>query len=230
MRKALNAITLLFVLMTFTGTLYSQKRIKKGVVKFDIKISENDSLKGVTFMDGATLDFYFNDSKQRTDMKMLNGMVRIQTIVSLADPSDVTLLMDMMGQKDQIIDLNKEDAGQYNSFMNMSNAEQVIYDKKDRKKIIGYSCYLAKVKTKDGSWTSYYITEKIRPPQPAYNEDVFLLNGYPLEMTIAKEGENLMTFTAKEILKLKADDFEIEEGYAKMTIKEYEKKMAELNK
>ena len=221
---------LLFLSLIFNTSLYSQRKIKKGVVKFVLNSAAENKSNQLDFMKGTTLDCYFSSEHQKMDMSMMEGMMRVQTILSL-EKKEAILLMDMMGQKFQITGLNHDQAADYNNFMYLDNVEKIIYHKKNKKKILGYRCYLAEVINKDGSSVSYYITKKIYPPRIPKNKDTKLLKGYPLEIIIDVDKENKMIFTAKEVSKdLSLDDFKVKDGYTKMTMEEYELKMKELGK
>ena len=223
MKKILNLSLLLLTILAFTSTAFGQKKIKEGVVKFEMSADGNSSPE-MAMLGGSTLDFYFTDAKQRMDMSMMGGMMKIQTIVPVKSPKDAAILMEMLGQKVQIVDLSEEDlTGSYN-MMNVDDISNVTYDESDKKEILGYSCYKATVKMENGVTMKYYITEKIQPPVGVKSKDQKVgLKGYPLEMIIDTGQGMEMVFKAKEVSKdLPQDAFAIPEGYKKMTMKEFE--------
>lgn len=231
MKKFLQFSLLALAFLTLANTSFAQKKIKTGVVKFELDMGDGGGSPEMAMLGGMTLDFYFSETMQRMDMSMLGGMMRIQTIVPNDKPEDGALLMDMLGQKIQVIEVSEDDLANSNGFMNMDNVESVVYDKKDKKEIAGYDCYLATVTLKDGGKTmKYYITEKIKPPLGMKQKGAEVLSGFPLEMII-DTGEGVeMVFTAKEVLdKLSDTDFVIGEGYTKMTMEEFEKAMGEMD-
>ena len=226
MKKILLSSILLLACLAITNTAFSQKRLKEGVVKFELNTDAMSDSPEMAMMGGTSLTFYFKDKLQKMDMNMMGGMMRIQTIIPLDKPTDGTILMDMMGQKIQVIDMNEDELSSSNNFMNMDNVKEVTYDEKNTKDIAGYSCYYAKVTTKDNMTMEYYITEKIQPPMAVKAKDANVLKGYPLEMIIDTGQGMQMTFTAKEVSKEVADDdFKKGEGYTQMTMAEFEKQM-----
>ena len=222
MDKFFQTGILLLVIFAFAGTAYSQKKIKKGAVKFEMeKDSLNDS-SGLDMMGDVTLHFYFNDNAQKMDMGMMNGLMRIQTIISLVEPDKSTMLMDMMGQKIQLTDLTGDDLKKSNALMSLYDVKEVVYDKKRKKEIAGYSCYYAEVTTNDGTVLEYYVTDKIQ--MPPLEKNVQQLAGFPLRMTLAAKDGGKMIFVAKEVVsELPENVFEVEDGYTKMTMEEFEK-------
>lgn len=210
--------------------LSAQKKIKTGFVKFEMNLDEentDDSALGM--MAGTTLDFYFSDEAQRMDMIMMSGMMKIQTIIPIKDPSKGAVFMDMMGQKIQLTELAEDDLSKNNNFMNLANAQEIVYDKKDKKNILGYSCYKANIKNNDGSEIAYYITEKIKAPFTLRAKKENRLKGYPLEIITPDNAGASIIFTATEVSKkLEKDTFTFPEGYTKMNMEEFEKQMGDL--
>lgn len=230
MKKVFQISLFALAFLTIATTTFAQKKVKTGVVKYELDMSEMGDSPEMAMLGNMTLDFYFSEDMQRMDMSMMAGMMRIQTIVPTEKPEDGAMLMDMLGQKIHIIEMSEDELSQSNSFMNMDNVEEVKYDKGDKKDIAGYECYLATVKSKDGKTMKYYITEKIRPPMAVKKKSEAPLKGFPLEMII-DTGEGFdMVFTAKEVSgDLADDDFKIQEGYQKMTMEEFEKMMGEMD-
>lgn len=223
MKKILNLSFMFLAILAFSSSAYAQKKIKEGAVKFELATdTENDSPE-MAMLGGTTLDFYFNDEKQRMDMNMLGGMMKVQSIIPIKSPKDAAILMDMMGQKIQLIGLSEDDLkGNYN-MMNVDGIQSITYDVKDKKEIAGYPCYKAKVKMDNDMAMEYYITEKIQPPLGVKGKSDNTLKGYPLEMIIDTGQGMKMTFKAKEVTtKLPDNAFTVPEGYQKMTMKEFE--------
>jgi hypothetical protein len=227
MKKILK-ITFLLAFVAISVSVFAQKKIKEGVVKFEMK-ADGDAPE-LALLGGTMLDFYFSGNMQRMDMNMMGGLMRIQTFIPSDSPKDGAILMDMMGQKIQVIDLTEDDLANSNSFMKVDNIKEIVYDEKDKKEIAGYPCYKAKLKLNDGIEMEYYITEKIQPPMPVKNKDANVLKGYPLEMTIDTGQGMKMNFVAKEVSNaVDKETFKIPEGYTKMTMEEFEQQMGGLN-
>lgn len=229
MKKIIQLSFLCLAIFAVTTSAHAQKKVKEGVVKFEMSADGNDSPE-MAMLGGTTLDFYFTEKMQRMDMNMMGGMMRIQTIVPLANPKEAALLMDMMGQKFQLTELTEDDLNGSNNFMNMDNVESVTYDQKDKKTIAGYPCYRANLKMDNGMEMKYYITEKIQPPVGLKKTDQPVLKGYPLEMVIDTGQGFEMVFKATEVLsELPKDSFKVPEGYQKKTMKEFEEEMGNMN-
>lgn len=223
MKKTLQ-FSIILAILAFSASLFAQKKIKEGVVKFEMKADGDDP--SMALLGGSTLDFYFSGDNQRMDMSMMGGMMRVQTFIPTKSPKDGAILMDMMGQKIQIIDLTEDDLSNSNSFMKTDNIKEIVYDPSDKKDIAGYPCYRARLKLNDGMEMKYYITEKILPPTPIKSDSKNILKGYPLEMIIDTGAGVEMTLTAKEVSgNLEKDTFKVPDGYAKMTMEEFEKQM-----
>lgn len=228
MKKIIQFSFLFLAVFAVANSAVAQKKIKEGVVKFEMS-TEGNSSPEMALMGGMTLDFYFTGNMQRMDMNMMGGMMRIQSIVPVDNPKEAAILMDMMGQKFQLVELTEEDINGSNSFMNMDHVSKVTYDEKDKKDIAGYSCYRADLVMDNGISMKYYITEKIQPPVGLKKKDQDVLKGYPLEMTIDTGQDMEMVFVAKEILKeVPKDSFKIPEGYTKKTMEEFEKEMGNM--
>lgn len=223
--KRIFQLSLLFVvLFAYSNESFAQKKIKEGYVVFTLDTKNNDSPE-LAMMGKATLSFYFTDKRQKMIMDMMGGMMKVQTFTSTDESIEPTIFMDMMGQQIQLVEIDDQEASNTNNFMNMENVADISYDEKNRKDIVGYDCYKAVVKTKDGQVMQYYITEKIFPPTSKGNAGT-VLKGYPLEMTIDTGQGMLMTFVATEVSKkLEDSDFDFPTGYKKMTMEEFEKTM-----
>ncbi len=224
MKKFLNLSLLMLLVVSLTSTAFGQKKIKEGSVKFELSTDGEDASPEMAMLGGTTLDFYFSAEKQRMDMNMMGGMMKIQTIVPVNSPKDAAVLMDMLGQKIQLVGLSEEDlTGNYN-MMNVDDISNVVYDEKDKKEIAGYPCYKAKVKMDNDVNMEYYITEKIQPPSGIKGKSQKVaLKGYPLEMIIDTGQGMKMTFKAVEVSKeLPEAAFTVPEGYLKMTMEEFQ--------
>lgn len=230
MKKLIPMALMAFVLLAFSTSTYAQKKIKEGMVKFEMKVDGAEAAPEMAMMGNTTLNFYFTKNHQMMDMSMMAGMMRIQTFIPTEKPEDGTILMDMLGQKIQIIDMEKEQLSESNNFMNLDNLAKIEYDESDKKEIAGYKCYRATVTTNDGAEMKYYITEKITPPIGIDQKGKENLKGYPLLMEIDAGQGMVMVFEAIEVSDNVPDDtFSVPEGYEKMTMEEFEKSMGEMN-
>lgn len=227
MKKIFQLTFLLVALVSLSASTFAQKKIKEGVVKYELDMKEQDG--AMAELGGTTLDFYFNDKMQRMDMKLMGGMMRIQTIIPFGNVKDAIMLMDMMGQKMQLIELEDKDLKASSNLLDVDGIAEVVYDENDKKEIAGYSCYKAQVKMDDKTEMTYYITEKIEPPIGTKSKEKTKLKGYPLQMIIDNQ-EIRMNFVATEVLgKLEKGAFDVPEGYTKMTMEEFQKLMGNMD-
>lgn len=215
---------LMLAVLTLAAPAFGQKKIKEGTVKFEMTTEGSESAE-LAMLGGSTLDFYFDGKQQRMDMSLLGGMMKVQTIVPIKNPKDGAILMDVLGQKIQIVDYGEDEISNNYNFMNVDGIETVAYDEGDKKEIAGYSCYKAVAKLDNGTTMKYYISEKIKPPSGVKKKDnKVVLKGYPLEMTIDTGQGFEMVFKATEVSnKLPDGIFNIPEGYQKMTMEEFQK-------
>ncbi len=223
MKKILNLSLLFVAFLGMTTNAFGQKKLKEGVVKFELSTDGEDASPEMAMLGGSTLDFYFTAEKQKMVMNMMGGMMQIQTIVPIGSPKDAAILMDMLGQKIQLIGLSEDDlSGNYN-MMNVDGIKNVTYDEKDKKEILGYPCYKASVKMDNDLNMTYYITEKIQPPTGMKGKAQNVgLKGYPLEMIIDTGQGMKMVFKATEVLKdVPKETFAVPDGYQKMTMEEF---------
>ena len=229
MKKILQLSILSMAFMVISTSTFAQRKLKEGVVKFELNTENMGDSPEMAMMGGTTLDFYFKGKKQKMDMNMMGGMMRIQTIIPLDNPKEGTILMDMMGQKIQVTEIEEEELAESNSFMNMDNVKEVEYDESNKKDIAGFPCYFAKITTKEDMVMKYYITEKIQPPMPVKKKDANVLKGYPLEMIIDTGQGVELVFTAKEVSREISDDvFKKGEGYTPMTMEEFQQNIGGL--
>lgn len=230
MKKIFQISILAMAFLSLAATTFAQKKIKEGVVKFELNMDEMGDNPEMAMLGSMSLDFYFTEKMNKMAMSMMSGMMTIQTIFPTDKPADGSILMDMLGQKIQIVEMSEEELSQSNSMMNLDNMEKVEYDEKDTKEIVGYKCYRAVVTTKEGQTMKYYITEKIQPPVGVKQKKADVLKGYPLEMEIDTGQGMVMKFVASEVLDSVSEDvFKVPDGYTKMTMEEFEKQMGEMD-
>ncbi len=227
MKSTFHIGLMILTVFVFSTDLLAQKKTNQAVVKFEL-VTDNSDSPEMAMLAGTSLDVYFNDKISRMDMSMMGGLMRIQTFAPVDKPEDGTILMDMMGQKIQIVDIPEDDLKKRNSFLNLNGLKKVTYNNEDEKKIAGYSCYGAEVEVDDNMKMKYYITEKIQAPVSKSGE--VELKGFPLEMEIDTGKGFKMVFRAKEVITTVPNgSFDIPKGYTKKTLAEFEKEMGEMN-
>ncbi len=220
----MKKLLLSFTILCFLGTTaFAQKKISNEVkVQYEItEVKSADAMAGM--MKGSTMDMTVTKEKNRVDMNMMSGMVKM-TILSDTKKDEGVMYMSMMGNKMKI-PMTSEDMENARKEQEAKPKQTFEYNKKDTKKIAGYKCYLATSTTEDGSKISYYITDKIKVTAANSMAGVSTdgLEGFPLEFTIDNAGTT-MTFSAQEVLdKVSKKDFEFDDsGYEEMTMEELE--------
>ncbi|MAT56122.1 MAG: hypothetical protein CMN32_16755 [Saprospirales bacterium] len=230
MIKKIFQIALLLTVVAWTTTpANAQKKLKEGVITLTLEDLGDDNPQ-MAMMNGSTMTFFFSGDKNRVDVNMMGGMMRINAVTDNKDAAKNFVLMDMMGMKYHIVEIDPEEMGATNSFSSFDNLSDIKYDKKDRKNILGYDCYKATATNEEGQSYVYYITDRIQPPKPA-NESANMLEGFPLRMEIdlGMGDGSKMVFTATEIEpKVDKEAFTPPadtEGYQKITMEEFLKEM-----
>ena len=231
MKKLLS--TLSFLLLV--NIIFAQKELKEG--SYTYKFSDVKSKKGgkeataSKMMNGTEMTMYFTEEKQKVNMNMMNGMMKMQMFMNPKEKSMRTF-MSMMGQ-------NMEMTGMDSIYR--SNLEKAKKDTQKAEKpkatgktkeILGYKCeeYIVTQDIKGKPTTStMYITKEFK-----INRDVWKaagnntmmpatpdgsdFDGFPMEI-IVDSAEITMTMSVSKIEeKIEKGTFDIPEGYQKMDI------------
>ena len=83
--KKLLQISLLLVCTFASLTTFAQKKISNGNVKFEITELEGDSPQ-LSMLKGTLINMAFSGGKQKMDLAVMGGMMRVQTIMDSNDP------------------------------------------------------------------------------------------------------------------------------------------------
>jgi Domain of unknown function (DUF4412) len=224
--KIFFKITSIAILL-FSVTIFSsaQKTLKEGSVIYELTTIESDAPEA-QMMKGSRMNLYFNKKKQKFEISMMGGMVEIISITDLTT-EESTMLTNVMGNK-SMVKMSKEETEKQKE-KNQKPEFEVIFDKKDKKEIVGYSCYRATLKGEDGTVITTYVTDEIKTKLEFFNQMFPGLNVFPLEYSIDAGGISLV-FAAQEFkTKVDSDTFNIPtEGYTEMTLEEFEKQMGGL--
>lgn len=207
--------SLLSVVAIFVGSTFAQF---EGKVVFGLDYELPEAMEAQRSMLPAEMSMLISKNKTKV---IQNTMMGSQIVISDTKANASVLLMDMMGQK-MAIDLptpTKEE---------LKEEKQPKYKYDDKtKKIAGYKCKHAVMSIEDEggeeSEMDVFYTEEI--PSSA-NDKLKGLKGFPLEYTIVSQGLTMIV-TAKEVNKEKiaASEFEVPEGFSKMTMEEFKKSM-----
>ena len=100
-----NTFVVAFTLLTVTT--FAQKKMSNGIIKYEITDIQGDNPQ-MSMLKGTMFNMAFLGSKQKMDIGIMGGLMRVQTIVDATDPAKTTVLMDMMGQK-MLIPISKEE-------------------------------------------------------------------------------------------------------------------------
>lgn len=230
MIKKFFQFAMLLTIVAWTSTsANAQKKLKEGVITLTIE-DIDDSNPQMAMMNGSTMTFFFSGNNARVDVNMMGGMMRVNAVTNNDDATENFVIMDMMGMKYHITDIDPDEMGSTNSFSNFNNLSDIKYDKNDRKEIQGYDCYKATASNDDGQTFVYYITEKIQPPTPS-NDNKNVLAGFPLRMEIdlGMGTGAKMVFMATEVQKsVDKNAFNApadSDGYTKITMEDFMKEM-----
>ena len=218
MKKALLLLILLCPLVVF-----AQKKMKEGVVKYDVVDIKGSSM-ATAGLKGSKSAMYFNDAFAKVDATVMNGMMRTQVIRNYKTEGNVMVVDGIVGKKVVTMDKESKDA------KDPKRGFDITYDTKDTRKIMGYNCSKVTMKSKtDNTVSVLYVTDKIMPAVSPFAHVFPDLKGFPLRYEIGRDGTRI-TYEAKEISnKINAKDFEIPTtGYERMTMEEFQKSLGKM--
>lgn len=208
-------LSLLSVMAIFVGSTFAQF---EGKVVFGLEYELPEAMESQRSMLPSEMEMLI--SKHKTKV-IQNTMMGAQIVISDTKDKSSVLLMDMMGQKMAIDMPTPTEADKANE-----PTPEYKYDDKT-KKLAGYKCKHAVMVIEDEngetSEMDVYYTEDI---PAAANDKLKGLKGFPLEYTIVSQGLT-MTVSAKSVAKEKiaSSEFEIPEGFTKMTMDEFKASM-----
>ena len=196
-----KTILFLFSVLAVTVT-FAQSVISEAYVQYEITniTSEDPQMEAMLqMMKGSTLDIFFNETQQRTDVDMMGGMMKMTTLTGLENESGNALFMDMMGRKIRV-SMNEEELEAYQS----KGAEMKPVVKKgdgSSKEIAGYNCsqIVCSFEGDQGLELIAYVTDVIKSPKSVVqNTGEIDLGGFPLEYTVVMP-EMSLTYTAQKL-------------------------------
>ena len=206
-------LSLLSVMAIFVGSTFAQF---EGKVVFGLEYELPEAMESQRSMLPSQMDMLISKTKTKV---VQNTMMGAQIVISDTKTKESTLLMDMMGQK-MAIDMPAPSDDE------KGNEPTYKYDEKT-KKLAGYKCKHAIMIIEDENGEEaemdVYYTEEI---PAAANDKLKGLKGFPLEYTINSQGL-VMIVSAKSVSreKVAASEFEIPEGFSKMTMDEFKATM-----
>jgi GLPGLI family protein len=206
----------LFVLLTLSCFAFAQTKLKEGVANFEITYPAlTPEMKQMEGMLPKTLTIYFKNEWSRIEMPMAMGTT---TTVGNNTKKEVTIMMDMMGQKfaiKQEEEMKKN--GEYPTFK--------ITPATETKTIAGYLCKKAIISyTLNGKTEKMdcYYTEALPKMNSGNDNPAFKnINGFLMEYNI-NQGGMKMRIQAKSIKAQTVSDtqFKVPADYKIMTQEE----------
>ena len=204
---------------------FSFSQIKEGSITYNVTM-EGLPPEQAAMMDGTEQKTTFKNDKSKIEFS--NAFINTVTVF---DGTKMVTLMDQMGQK-TFFEMTSDEM---NKRSEKSPKSEIEY-KEETKKIAGYDCKKAIIKSKDekGEETVMNVWYSESLPNLSKNSGrnsggMKELKGAPLEFE-AKQGPFFMKFTASEISTKTVDDSEFKvstEGYVKRNPPEEGKKMSE---
>lgn len=182
-------LILIVLIPCMIPVLQAQKKLKEGIVRYVIDEIYTKT-PDVDLMKGSTLSLYFSDEKQKIELNLMQGALRTQTIMDLTTGESV-MLADVMEQKIRV-NQGKEELPE------LEENIEILYDKNSTKKIEGYDCTKAIVKTPYGDKLTAYVTSKIKPKSNYFDHLFMGIEGFPLEFSITNE-DIVIHFIADEV-------------------------------
>jgi hypothetical protein len=216
MKNILHFTIILFLVVLYSNT---QAQNFEGQIKMKMELQDAPpELDAMKSMFESTITVDVKNEKSRTTMS--NAVTGNMVIISDPKKNEVTLLMDMMGEKTAVV----YGMNEYKSEKN-GEVETNLKTKKtgETKSIAGHKCekVIATITTTDGSaemevWCALDIQN--------VNTEMSDYPGMPLEYTILTEGLK-MHFITTEIANKKIEDsiFSIPSDYKIKTDEEFEK-------
>jgi hypothetical protein len=188
---------------------------------------------GLEMMKGMVTEYSFSPDKSLASTDMMGGMIKSTSLVD-NKTDDLTMLMDIMGNKMHVESTKAERDKLSAGTEDMMEGAKIEYDESDKKTIQGYDCIKATI---SGLGTeempmkfTMYISKDIQASHKMIQGmDKLELEGFPLEY-IMESDQMSMTYEATEVSK-EVDNsiFDINtSGYTKMTWKEFMDQMGSM--
>jgi GLPGLI family protein len=211
----LRNITLL-LLTALTGNNVigqpAKKDVRSGKIIFEISYPESNMDEQRLAMMPKKSILYFKDNMSKAEVPMAAGKM---VIISNNKTETATMLMDMMGKKNQI-EMSKEDMEKQKS-----KAKPQVEKTNETKLICGYTCKKAivTITTAKGSGKfDVWYTNDLKVKN-SYSSRIEGIDGFMLEFSSIENGMNIkMTATSVEPMTIDDSEFVIPEGYEKKNL------------
>lgn len=192
----------------------AQQNIREGVIKYkEVKDPDTKETELSKMLGTASIDFYFSDKM----FKMYSSsIVWYTTFKPSGNPEKGSIIYATVFDTKHFIEPKEEDYAWYIRGIDIGKFKRILYDKRDTKIILGYSCYRATLELENGSKQIYYITDKIKAPGYIHQGQTESIQGYPLEIHLLDENGISGLFRAVEILpNLPPGSFDLPTGIEK---------------
>ncbi len=216
-----KVFALLAVLVLTGFSLNAQ--IEEGHVKYKIKVSseEEENKMAVAMANSLTMEIFFKGPKTRVEFKM-GPFMNISTITDASKDKMLMLTSGMMGKKAIVSTISEMEEKESETTTKDTDVEVVYTD--ETKKIQGYLCHKAIIKSEDGGTAIFWYTKEVQVSkngQSYLNEDI---PGFPMEFEMDQGGMKVtMVASSFEETVKNADklfSMEIPEGYEETTMEE----------
>jgi hypothetical protein len=135
MKNSIQLIILFVIFVSFQSQSIAQKVLNNCTVTYGLKTSENSPINAI--MGNAKMITSFKDSKVKTSMNVMGGMVAIDIIMDAEAKKGLMLFsMPMMG-KNMAVELDEEGINKNDEKINSKKSINSIEYKKEKKKIAG---------------------------------------------------------------------------------------------
>jgi hypothetical protein len=224
-----NLLTLVFIASTYFLS-FAQKSLSEGKIVMEISnVTSEDpqTAQMLEMMKGSQTEINFGKDGYSTKTSIMGGMVEVKTFTNTGS-KQFDMLMDMMGQKMWIAS-NTDEMAKDDESKKVLESSKVVYNKEDKKVILGYNCYAMKLTTPENPDMTIagYVTEEIKTNANIIQGfQAVKFDGFPMEYTVDTKAMK-MTMSAKDI-KDKSDAAAMvpkTDGYTKMTMEEFKQKM-----
>jgi len=220
MKSIFKIALITFSFVVGASSIQAQKSMDEGYIQYEVTNIEAESMEA-QMMKGTLINVYFNQKNTKMNVQMMGGMVTMDIFTVIGAKSSI-MQMNMMGTKAQV-DQPIEDNATAES--NKPDFD-ISYDKSDTKEIAGEKCVKAPLvdkKTKES--VEIYVANGLNAKVEMKDKMFPGLEGIPMEIIIKAQGMGV-TITAQDLKKSVSDsDFELGEGYEKMTLEEFQKSM-----
>lgn len=210
-------IPLLFIACFWLTTLSAQKRIRSGVMTYELQKIEG-KIEGLNMMEGSTMTMTFASKMQKLDIDIMYGVLRFQQIQNSEKETFISLY-DWLGEQ-----LKVEDSLVQVPTDTLNNNLVINYLRDSIRIIEGYECFQA-IAQNETEKITFWLTDKIKVNNSWFQQKYPTLEGFPLAYKCEqKDVQFLMNIKSIES-KIDPMTFDIPNEYKAISPEEFEEKM-----